>query len=187
MAQETIFSGVIEFLNRLGVYDVILPFLLVFTIVFAILEKTKVLGVDEIQGVKYSKKSINAIVAFVISFLVVASTNLVRVINEAIANIVLLMIIIIMFLMLIGTMFGDKEVTLENYPGWIKFFMIIIFIGIVVIFLQALGWLEVVLGFLILYYDLDWVATLILLLIIIGFMWYVTREGKAPKKEKTEG
>jgi len=182
MAQETIFGGVIEFLNRLGVYDIILPFLLIFTIVFAILEKTMVLGFEEIEGTKYSKKSLNAIVSFVISFLVVASTNLVRVINEAVANIVLLLIMIIMFLMLVGTMFGSKEVTLENYPGWTKFFMVAVFIGIVVIFLQALGWLEIVFGFLIYYYDVDWVATLILIVIIIGFMWFITRS-EAPKKE----
>jgi hypothetical protein len=182
--QETIFGGVIEFLNRLGIYDIILPFLLIFSILFAILEKTKVLGYDEIQGQKYTKKSINAIVAFVISFLVVASSNLVRVINEAIANIVLLLIIIIMFLMLVGTMFGDKEVTLENYPNWIKFFMILIFLGIVIIFLQALGWLETVFGFFILYYEVEWVAALILIIIIIAFMWYVTRDSQSPKKEK---
>jgi len=186
MAQENIFSGVIEFLNRLGIYDIILPFLLIFTIVFAILEKTKVLGVDEIQGVKYSKKSLNAIVAFVVSFLVVASTSLVRVLNQAIANIVLLLLMMVMFLMLIGTMFGDKEVTLENYPGWTKFLMIFLFVGIVTIFLQALGWLELVFGFLINYYDLDWAATLILIVIIIVFMWFVTKEGKSPKNERKE-
>lgn len=187
MAQENIFSGVMQFLNKLGVYDIILPFLLIFAIVFSILEKTRVLGTDEIEGKKYSKKSINAIVAFVISFLVVASSNLVRVINEAVANIVLLLIIIIMFLMLIGTMFGSKEVTLENYPGWTKFFMILMFIGIVVIFLQALGWLKYVIGFFVISYQLEWAAALVLIIFIVAFIWYVTKEGKAPSKEKKEG
>ncbi|MCK4589785.1 MAG: hypothetical protein KAT77_05035 [Nanoarchaeota archaeon] len=188
MAQETVFGEVIGFLNRLGVYDIILPFLLIFSIVFAILEKTKVLGTDEIEGKKYSKKSINAIVAFVISFLVVASANLVKVINTAVANIALLMVILVMFLLLVGTMFGDKEVTLENYPGWTKFFMVVLFIGIVVIFLHALGWLETVFSFLIDYYDVSWVATLILLVIIIVFMVYVTKDSGKPKtSEKKEG
>ena len=81
MAEESVFRGVIEFLGKIGVYDVILPFLLVFTIIFAILEKTRVLGTEEIDGKKYSKKNINAMVAFVMSFLVVASTKLVAVIN----------------------------------------------------------------------------------------------------------
>ena len=68
MVQETVFGGVIEFFNRLGVYDIVLPFLLIFSIVFAILEKTKILGTEEVEGKKYTKKSINAIVAFVVSF-----------------------------------------------------------------------------------------------------------------------
>ena len=50
MAEETAFRQVINVLVDLGVYDVILPFLLVFTIVFAILEKTKVLGLEKYHG-----------------------------------------------------------------------------------------------------------------------------------------
>ena len=42
MVEASGFRGVIDFLGKLGVYDVILPFLLIFTIVFAILEKTKI-------------------------------------------------------------------------------------------------------------------------------------------------
>lgn len=183
MSEHTVFAGAIEFLDRLGVYDIILPFLLIFTIVFAILEKTRVLGVDKIEGKEYTKKNLNAIVAFVISFLVVASTTLVRVINEIFANVVLLLVLVISFLMLVGTLFGTGEITLEKFPAWTRFFMVVIFLAIIVIFLQALGWLELVFGFLLINFQLDWVATLILLVIIIAFMWYITREGKPMKKE----
>ena len=51
----------LSFFETIGIFDVVLPFLLVFTIVFAILEKTKVFGTDDIGGVKYSKKNLNAI------------------------------------------------------------------------------------------------------------------------------
>ena len=100
MVEETVFRGVIEFFGELGIYDVVLPFLLVFTIVFAILEKTRVLGTEEINGKKYSKKNLNAIASFVIAFLVVASTKLVAVINQALANIVLLLLLVVFFLVL---------------------------------------------------------------------------------------
>ena len=53
------FRGVLEFFQDLGVYDVILPFLLIFTIVFAILEKARVFGTEEIDGTKYTKKNHN--------------------------------------------------------------------------------------------------------------------------------
>ena len=44
MVEDTAFTGVLSFLERFGFYDIVLPFLLVFTIVFAVLEKTKILG-----------------------------------------------------------------------------------------------------------------------------------------------
>ena len=99
MVEASGFRGVIEFLGDLGVYDIILPFLLVFTIVFAILEKTKILGVEKIDGRELTKKNLNSMVAFIMSFLVIASTQLVSVINEVMANVVLLLILAICFLM----------------------------------------------------------------------------------------
>ncbi|MFC1801756.1 hypothetical protein ACFLZB_04815 [Nanoarchaeota archaeon] len=181
--EDTLFGEVMVFLSNLGVYDVILPFLLIFTIVFAILEKTKILGMDEIEGKKYTKKSLNAIVAFVTGFLVVASSNLVRVINDVIANVVLLIIVMVMFLMLVGTMFGDKEVTLENYPGWTKFFMVLIFIGIIVIFLQAFGLLDTLISSGGGYFDSTWIAALVLIIFIIAFIWFVTKDKKESKSQ----
>ena len=41
------FRETIIFFEELGVYDVILPFLLVFCIVFAILEKSKIFGTEK--------------------------------------------------------------------------------------------------------------------------------------------
>ena len=38
------FGGALDFMNKVGVFDVVLPFLLVFTLIFAFLEKTKVFG-----------------------------------------------------------------------------------------------------------------------------------------------
>src|SRR3989344_7866102 len=99
MAEATAFRGVITFLDELGVYDVVLPFLLVFTIVFAILEKTRVLGTEKVGDKELTKKNLDAIVAFVIAFLVIASTSLVRIINEVVANVVLVLILVISFLM----------------------------------------------------------------------------------------
>ena len=69
------FRGAIVFLEKLGVYDVVLPFLLVFTIIFAILEKTRILGVEKVGGQDLTKKNLNSIVAFVVAFLVIASTT----------------------------------------------------------------------------------------------------------------
>ena len=185
MAQQSVFRGVISFFDQIGVYDIILPFLLVFTIVFAILEKTKVLGIEEIDGKKTTKKNLNAMVAFVTAFLVIASTQLVAVINQVMANIVLLLILAISFLLLVGVFFGDNEFTLKEFKGWTSFFMFMMFIGVVVIFLNALEWLEPIFDFF-RNWNTEWAATIIFLMIILGAIWYVIAEPKPAKTESKE-
>ncbi len=185
MVEEAGFRGVIEFFGRLGVYDVVLPFLLIFTIVFAILEKTKVLGTEKVGEKEITKKNLNSMVAFVVALLVVASTRLVAVVNEVMANIVLLLILAISFLLLVGTFFGSKEFTLEKHPNWIRFFMGLMFLGIVVIFLEALDWLHYVVD-LIEAWDKEWAVTIIFLIIVIGFIFYITGEPHSHTEEKKE-
>ncbi len=184
MAEESMFRGVISFLDKLGVYDIILPFLLVFTIIFAILEKTKILGVEKVKDQEYTKKNINAMVAFVVAFLVIASTQLVAVISSVMANVVLLLILSVCFLLLVGSFYSDKQFSLENSPKWVKFLMVFMFIGVVVIFLNALGWLTTVFGvFYLMFTNLDaqWASTSLFLLVIIGFIVYVTHDFKDSK------
>ena len=184
MASEPLFRGIIDFFVDLGIYDVILPFLLVFTVVFAILEKTKVLGTDNIDGQQYGKKNLNAMVAFVIAFLVVLSKQLVATINKALANIVLLLLLIIMFLMLIGTFFREDEaVALEK--GWRTFFMVVVFIAIVFIFLNAIptedgesNWLAEAWGWLTDNWDSNVVGGIILLVVVVVIMYFITADRK---------
>ncbi|MFH1276587.1 MAG: hypothetical protein ABIH82_05745 [Candidatus Woesearchaeota archaeon] len=182
MVEQSSFRGVIEFLGEIGIYDIVLPFLLVFTIMFAILEKTKILGIDKINGQEYTKKNINAIFSFVVAFLVIASTQLVAIINQIMAHVVLLLILAISFLLLVGVFFQDKEFSLQDYPNWIKFFMILMFIGIVIVFLNALDWLKYIFA-VFLYWDADWAGAIIFIVVIIGFMYYVVKE---PDHKKTE-
>ncbi len=51
------FETGIQFLDRLGVYEVLLPFLLIFTIVYAILEKSRVFGIEKVGDVDMPKKN----------------------------------------------------------------------------------------------------------------------------------
>ena len=183
MVEGSGFRDVIEFLGVLGVYDIILPFLLVFTIIFAILEKTKVLGMEKVGDKTITKKNLNSMVAFVTAFLVIASTQLVAVINEVMANVVLLLILAVCFVLLVGVFFGDKEFTLDKQSNWAKFFMFFMFIGLVVIFLNALGWLQSLLQ-LFENFDQEWAVTIIFLAIIVGFMWYITYTPSKTEKSK---
>ncbi len=194
MAEPSTFRGIIEFFDQIGIYDVVLPFILVFTIVYAILEKTKVLGTEEIEGVKYTRKNMNAMTAFVISFMVVASSKLVAIVTDVSSQVVVLLLASVFFLMLVGTFYKEEEsVALEG--RWRILFMIIMFIGLLLIFLQAIPtksgqpWLEWFWGYMTRHWSSTGVASVILLIGIVIFIWWITQspsEGKKKAKKEEE-
>lgn len=186
---ETVLGGVLEFFRQLGVYDVILPFILVFTLMFAILERTQLFGVEKIKDRSYTKKNLNAMVSFVIAFLVIASSKLVETITKVSSEIVVLLLLIVFFLMMVGTFYTTKEieekgVSLEK--AWRSTFMVFIAIAMAFIFMDAIEteggitWLEVFLGWLGQFYTNAAVAAIVLIIAVIIFMVWIT---KAPKKE----
>ena len=134
----TPFRQVIVFFDSIGLFDVVLPFLLVFTIVFAILEKTKVLGTEEIEGRKYTKKNLNAIASFVIAFLVIATKEIVAIINETVAKAVIVLFFSVLFLLLVGAFHKEEKESMYLQGGWKIAFMIITFIAIAGIFLDSI-------------------------------------------------
>jgi|TARA_B100001964_G_C14238698_1_gene603825 hypothetical protein len=194
MAQESAFREALIFFGEIGIYDVVLPFLLVFTIIFAILEKTKVFGMEEVDGVKVTRKNLNAITSFVIGFMVIASSRLVEIITDISSQVVILLMLSIFFLLLVGSFYNAedfKDGVFLNKP-WNIIFMIIMFIGIITIFLQAIktksgeSWLEWFWRFMSTHWSSKAVASVILLVVIIGFMFYITKGEKKPKSSKKE-
>jgi hypothetical protein len=183
-AQSSVFRGTLGFFDQLGVYDVVLPFLLVFTLVFAILEKTKAYGLEKVGEKEFTRKNLNAMTAFVAAFFVVASTQLVSIINQVMAHTVLLLLLSICFLMLAGSFHNGKDVfALEK--GWNSAFMWIMFVGIVLIFLNAVGWLDVIWDSLFYRFDSVTVSSIVLVVGIVLFMVYITKGEKKtePKKD----
>lgn len=194
MAEPSTFGKAIVFMRDLGVYDVILPFLLIFTILFAILERTKVLGTEKIGEEHYTRKNLNAMVAFIVAFLVVASSRLVAIINEALANVMLLLLLVIFFVLLVGVFYEEGSgVMIEKTWKWI--FSIVMFLGISAIFLWAIKinsnasgcreypagecpWLAFFWGWLIDHWNTEAVASIILIIVIIIFMYIITYERK---------
>lgn len=192
----SVFRGIIEFFDKLGIYDVVLPFLLVFTIVFAILEKTKVLGTEKVEGYSHPlpKKNLNSMVAFVIGFFVIASSQLVEIITQVSAHMVVLLLLSIFFLMLVGSFWKESDEPFsikELGRGWVILFTVIMFVGIVSIFLMALEtpggtpWLVWFLDFLRTNWNSTMVGSVILMGIIIGFMFWVVKS-PSPKKEESK-
>jgi len=185
-SSETPFREVISFFDQIGLFDVVLPFLLVFTIVFAIFEKTKVLGTEKHDGHEYTRKNLNAIASFVIAFLVIAAKELVEIINKTVANAVIVLFFSVLFLLLVGSFHKEGE-PMYLQGGWKIAFMIIVFLAISGIFLDAIKtsdgrtWLQRLGDFSGSGSD-ELAGSLILLGLIVAFIIYAVKE---PSKDTT--
>jgi hypothetical protein len=91
--------------------EFILPFLLIFAVSFALLEKTKVLG----EG----KKTINAIVSFVVGLVFVTAIFPKAVITNLILFLTVAMVIVFVVMFLWGFIVeGDKDFKVTNTMKW---------------------------------------------------------------------
>lgn len=187
-------GSAIEFFRDFGLFDIILPFLLVFTLVYAILEKTKILGTVKLKsGEEVANKNLNSMVAFVIGLLVIATANVVRAINESLPNIVLLAVISFSFLLLIGIFMKTGELDLSSkHKNWYKLFIILMFIGVIAIFLNSIyvisdgeeySLLEISIDFILTEWSGPVFASIIMLIVIIVAILIITRSGKKEEKE----
>jgi hypothetical protein len=104
------------------------PFLLMFFIVFAILEKTKVLG---------EKKQINALVAFVIGLIFVAAAYPKMVVGNMILFLTVAIIVVFVALLLWGFVAGEEGMQFSSAPKPLKW---VIGISIVVAVIFAVIW-----------------------------------------------
>tara|TARA_Y100000310_G_C20598340_1_gene771681 strand:- start:322 stop:882 length:561 start_codon:yes stop_codon:yes gene_type:complete len=142
---DTVLGGGIELLQEFGFFDVVLPFLLIFTIVFGILEKTRIFGTEDYNGTAVPKKNLNAMIAFVIAFFFITAAEIVTSIQESLPLVALILIAIISFLMLLGT-FASSETEFKFFDamgdGWKLGLAIVFIITIVLIFFHSFGWLE---------------------------------------------
>jgi hypothetical protein len=185
----SVFRESLVFFDTVGLYDVVLPFLLVFTLVFGTLEKSKIFGTEKSADGKsgpYSRKNLNAMVAFCTAFFVVASAQLVSLINIFVARIALVLVIIVMFMLLVAAMHGEqKEDGFKLEGPWIKFLTFIIFIAVILIFLDGVGWLGPAWSYVTSYWDSNLMSTIFLFGIVAGFIYYVTgnpNKGEEAKK-----
>ena len=179
----------IEFFRDFGLFDVVLPFLLVFTIVFAILEKTRILGTVKIKDQDVPNKNLNSMVAFVVGLLTVATANVVRTLNESLPNIVLLTVVGVSFLIMIGVFMKTEEFDFKDkHPRIYLTFIVLMFIGVIAIFLNSIydadgnSWLETVLFFITTEWSGAVFTSIVFLIVIVLAIIWVTRQQKEKKE-----
>jgi len=138
----SVFRDSLVFFDQIGLYDVVLPFLLVFTLVFGVLEKSRIFGTDKgSDGKVYTRKNLNAMVAFCTAFFVVASAQLVALINVFVARVALILVILVMLMLLIGSLQKQQDDTGYDFLAKYKWLFWVVFVAVVLIFMDGVGWL----------------------------------------------
>ncbi len=170
----------VQFLDDFGFFSVVLPFIFVFAIVFAILEKTLILG-KEVRGENKDapRSSINAMVSFAVALFVVGATNIVSVIRESLPMVVLVLVAIISFMLLAGS-FMAGEFSFDDKPRWKIFLTILMFISVILIFMgviktsSGVSWLSFIWN----YTLTNWatgpiVSGLVFLVVIVASIFFI--------------
>src|SRR3989344_7997729 len=174
------FDNAIMQLETLGLTDVLMPFLLVFTIVYATLHKTKIMGED--------KKNFNVMIALIMALAVIiphitnpgVSYDVVDIINTSLPQVSLLIILILMVLLLVGIFGVGPMWEGSSISGGIA---VIAFIAVVYIFGSAanfwpsvtwLNWLD----------DPDTQSLIVVVLVFALIVWFITKEEPKPGREK---
>lgn len=131
------------------------PFFLVFFIVFAILEKTKVLG---------DKKQINALISLVIGLIFVSVVSQTEVVNNMVLFLTIAIITMFVGLILWGFVSGKAEIS--SKPVKI-FFGIVIVIAVIIAIIWATGFYPLLESL----FKQDWSQTFwtnLLFIVVIG-------------------
>jgi hypothetical protein len=109
----------------------LLPFLLVFFIIFAILEKTKLLG----EG----KTQINALISFVIGLIFIAAFNYSAVVNNIVLFAVIAIVVLFVGLLLWTFLSGEAGLSLGDNKGFRTVLLVALFIAVGIGVIWAFG------------------------------------------------
>lgn len=164
-------------LESSGFYEYLLPFLLVFVIVFAILEKTYIFGKEG----DAPKTNINVVVGFLIGLLIVTQTDLIYFMNMYLSRMAFFIVLAVMIMLVFAMVVEPKrnKPAFAGLPTW----------GAIIIAVIALLWSlsssAYGLDFPYWYYLSDsTVSTLLALGILALIVWIVAFSGKR-KSERT--
>jgi hypothetical protein len=175
------FPEMIMLLESYGISDVLLPFILIFTIVFAVMQKTKLLG----DG----RKNYNVVIALVMALGVVIphvlnsypnpDYDVVNIMNKALPQVSIILVAILMVLIIIGLFGANINIMGTTMGGW---FTLIALILIGIIFGNAAGW-----------FDAGWIdriipdsdtRNLIVIILVFGIIiFFITKDDSATKQE----
>jgi len=152
--------------------DLILPFVLIFALVFAILERSKLLGEGKLQ--------INAIVGFVVAALLTGVSYYVEIIQKLTIFLGVVITILFIFMLLFGFVSGDKEGDPFKEYKWMKNTLgVIIFVAFAVAILFITGAWDKLWDFL---KNSDMGGSILMIIIVIVLIVAVVLGGRKKKE-----
>jgi hypothetical protein len=109
-----------------------LPFLLIFFIVFGILEKTKLFG-DK-------RKQLNALIAFVVGLIFIGATAPTLTVTNLVLFLTVAIVVMFVALLLWGFVSGEEGLKFENVPKPLKaVILVVVIVAVAIAVLWALG------------------------------------------------
>jgi len=182
-------TGVLQMLQNWGIIDGLLPFLLIFTLMFGVLQKVKVFKKTTAAG-EVGDNKINGIIAAIIAALIVIPHVLggiypvgydpINIINQMLPSAGILLVAILLVLMMLGLVGGKTE----KESGWMTW-VVTIAIGILLLSIVSAIWPSIpILKYL--SADASLLALLIVILVFGLIVWFVTKDSSAPKTDKTK-
>lgn len=157
------------------VQELVLPFLLVFAVVFAVLQKSKIFG----EG----KKQIDAIIALVVGLIVVSFANAVDIISSLMPFLAVGLVVILVFMILWGLVFKEGGFEIGDRLKWT--FGVIIAIAVVIAVLYATGrWDDLANILSGIGTTKEWISNIVIIVIVIGAIVAVVLGGKSGSEEE---
>lgn len=151
--------------DNIGVFDVVLPFFLIFAVAYSIFTTSKILGNDN---------KVKAIVSIIIGVLFVQNQYLVSILQSFIPNVAMFIIVLLMIFLVAGTFLGEKKEATGAYAIAAAIALIFVLLALGG---QPSGYLP---SWLYYYFDDQTIATLVLVGVFVGIIWFVTRPVGAP-------
>ena len=149
---ETILSSPI-------ISEAVLPFILIFTVVYAILQKSQILGKE--------KKQIDALVGLVVGLITITFANAVGIISSLLPFLAVSIVLILVFLILVA-MVSSGEKGIELHPGFKWTIAILSFLAVVVAGLVVTGAWDYLINSFSGSSGSSWITNIVFLLVIGG-------------------
>ena len=173
-----IFQDTFYYLQQWGILDVLVPFILIFTIVYAVLQKINIFakGATDTSG-----KRFNAIIALAITLTAIIphvlgtyppGTDIIVIINNSLPEVVLLIVAVLLLMIMLGLVYGEWPAG-TALAGIAAIGSAVILVGIFlsnIITIPILSYLD------------PQLQTLIVVIIVFGLVFlYVTYESEGKK------